>query len=65
MAFPNSGVSLGDLSGSNAIERLRETIIELDRTTRRQGTIMIWLTVWLVILTIVLVVLTGVLLVAE
>lgn len=65
MTRPNSGIPIGDWSGANATENLRQTIIELDHTSRRQGTIMIWLTVVLVILTVVLVVLTVVLLQAD
>ncbi len=57
-----ANMPLGAWSGSDATERLKETIIDLDRSSRRQGTIMIWLTVVLVILTVVLVFLTVVLL---
>jgi hypothetical protein len=54
MVRPNSSVDLDGWSGSKCTVRLRQTIIELDRTSRQQGTIMIWLTVVLVVLTIVL-----------
>jgi len=53
------------LSGSDATERLRETIIDLNNTTKRQATVMICLTGVLVVLTVVLVVLTVVLAVGK
>jgi hypothetical protein len=61
----SSGIPLGVWSGSDATERLRQTMLDVDRSSRRQGTIMIWLTGVLVLMTGVLVWLTIVLVRAE
>jgi hypothetical protein len=55
-------IPMGVWSGSDATERLRETIVELNEKTRRQTRLIVGLTGMLVALTIVLVVLTVVLL---
>ena len=54
-------IPLGQWSGSDATDRLRETIIELDKTTKRQTKWLIGLTCALVVPTIVIVILTVVL----
>lgn len=59
------GIPLGQWSGSDATNELRETIIKLDNSTRRQTRHMIGLTWAIAVMTLVLVVLTIVLLVKE
>jgi len=63
--MPDVGIPMGQWSGSDATERLRETIIELNKTAGCQTKILIWLTAVLVVLTGVIVWLTVVLVLAE
>ena len=51
--------------GSDATDRLRQAILDLDKSTKRQTAVLIWLTVAFVVLTLVLVLLTIVLVNAE
>ena len=60
-----TGIPLGVWFGSDATDRLRQTILDLDKSTKRQTTVLIWLTVAFVVLTLVLVLLTIVLVDAE
>jgi hypothetical protein len=53
--MPDVGIPMGQWSGSDATERLRETIIELNKTAGCQTKILIWLTAVLVVLTGVIV----------
>lgn len=62
---PNSRIPMGQWSGSDAVDQLRKTIVELDRTTTgrtnrllRLTWLLVALTGLLVILTVVIVVLT-------
>lgn len=59
------GISIGEYSGSDATNRLRETIIDLDKSTKRQTTWMIWLTLAIALMTLALLALTIVLVVRE
>jgi hypothetical protein len=54
-------IPLGQWSGSDATDRLRETMIELDKTAKRQTRWLIGLTWALVALTAVIAILTVVL----
>ncbi len=55
------GIPLSEWSGSGATDRLRETIVELSKTTEKQTRLLVWLTVALVVLTVAILVLTAVL----
>ncbi len=57
------GIPLGQWSGSDATDRLRETLVELSEATAAQNRTMVRLTWALVVLTVVIVVLTIVLVV--
>jgi hypothetical protein len=61
--MPDSSIPMGEWSGSDATERLRETMVELSDRTERQTRQIVVLTVALVVLTVALVVLTVVLVV--
>ena len=50
----NSGIPLGQWSGSDATDRLRETIIELNAATDRQTRTMVRLTWALIVSTVIL-----------
>ena len=54
-------IPLGQWSGSDATDRLRETIVDLNGKTDRQTKVLIWLTIVLVILTVAILALTAVL----
>ncbi len=56
------GIPLGQWSGSDATDRLRETLVDLNVSTERQTRTLIRLTWALVALTVVIVLLTAVLL---
>jgi predicted nucleic acid-binding Zn ribbon protein len=54
MTLPNSGIPLGEWSGSDATDQLREAIVEMNAASARQTRTMIWLTGALVVLTVVM-----------
>jgi hypothetical protein len=54
MVRPNSSISVGALSGSDATDRLRETIVEFNETATRRTDQLVRLTRWLVVLTVLL-----------
>jgi hypothetical protein len=59
---PRGGVPMGIWSGSDATDRLRNTIIELNKATERQTRTIVRLTWALVVLTLVIAIATILLL---
>jgi len=60
MVQANSGIPLGEWSGSDAVNALHETIKEFDRTSSRQTTAILRLTWTIAFLTLVMTIGLGV-----
>ena len=54
------GIPLGQWSGADATDQLRETVVALSRATARQTRVMIWLTIAMFVLSVVTTVATVV-----
>jgi len=63
--MPDIGIPMGQWSGADATDRLRQTMIDLSKTTEAQTKWLVRLTWVLVVMTAVLVVLTVILVVNE